>query len=306
MSKKVIDASSYQGSVDWKRVKESGAEGAILKIMRKDLSPDRQFEKNWKGAQEAGIPVIGVYNYIYAITEKESKATAKKVVEILNGRKATVWYDAEDGVLLKVSGEKRMRNLEAYRNTIEGAGLAFGVYTGISFYNRYIKPYAKELDCPFWIAKYPSERSMRVTENPPHSKKPVILQELEGWQYSSKGNVPGIAGNADLSLWYKDAAFLGSFAPFIYDGLDYAAVFDPVYYSNRYKDLKDAYGDDEAALFRHFITYGMKEGRQAIDAFNVQAYRARYEDLRKAFGENLPLYYQHYIRYGKAENRISI
>ena len=44
--RKIIDVSSYQGLVDWKKVKTSGIEGAILKIIRKDLSPDNQFEAN--------------------------------------------------------------------------------------------------------------------------------------------------------------------------------------------------------------------------------------------------------------------
>ena len=70
--------------------------------------------------------------------------------------------------------------------------------------------------------------------------------------------------------------------------------------------LKAAYGNNRAALFTHFITHGMREGRQAIDTFNVQAYRARYEDLQKAFGGNLPQYYQHYVQYGQDEKRIAI
>lgn len=89
----------------------------------------------------------------------------------------------------------------------------------------------------------------------------------------------------------------------IYGGLDYSPVFDAAYYAGRYKDLKSEYGDDAKGLFTHFIAHGMKEGRQAIDTFNVQAYRARYPDLQKAFGNNLPRYYQHYIQLGIAEQR---
>ena len=36
--RKVIDVSDYNGHIDWKKVKESGIEGAILKIVRKDLN----------------------------------------------------------------------------------------------------------------------------------------------------------------------------------------------------------------------------------------------------------------------------
>ena len=92
----------------------------------------------------------------------------------------------------------------------------------------------------------------------------------------------------------------------VYGGLDYSPVFNAIYYAERYKDLKAAYGYNASALFTHFITNGMKEGRQAIETFNVQTYKSRYPDLQKAFGENLPLYYQHYIQLGRSEKRIAI
>ncbi len=92
----------------------------------------------------------------------------------------------------------------------------------------------------------------------------------------------------------------------IYGGLDYAPVFETKYYSDRYSDLKAAFGNDRAQLFNHFIAHGMREGRQAIDSFNVRAYRARYPDLQNAFGDNLPAYYLHYIQLGRNEKRIAI
>lgn len=93
---------------------------------------------------------------------------------------------------------------------------------------------------------------------------------------------------------------------YIYNGVDYSPVFNAAYYADRHKDLKEAYGNDTAALFYHFITYGMKEGRQAIDTFNVQAYKTRYQDLQKAFGDNLQAYYLHYIQLGRNEKRVAI
>lgn len=83
----------------------------------------------------------------------------------------------------------------------------------------------------------------------------------------------------------------------------YAPVFNATYYANKYADLKAAFGTNEQALFNHFLTCGMKEGRQASEEFNVQAYKNRYADLRAAFGEDLKSYYLHYINNGKAEGR---
>lgn len=93
---------------------------------------------------------------------------------------------------------------------------------------------------------------------------------------------------------------------YIYNGLDYSPVFNPIYYANKYNDLKKAFGNNSAKLFNHFKVYGMKEGRQASENFNVNAYRNRYTDLQKAFGNNLPKYYEHYCKFGVKEGRSAI
>lgn len=90
---------------------------------------------------------------------------------------------------------------------------------------------------------------------------------------------------------------------YIYQGLDYAPVFNPKYYSDKYADLKKAFGDNEKSLFTHFCDYGMKEGRQACTDFNVHEYKAMYADLRAAFGDDLPKYYRHYLVHGISEHR---
>ena len=90
---------------------------------------------------------------------------------------------------------------------------------------------------------------------------------------------------------------------FIYEGLDYSLVFDPIYYSNKYSDLKKAFGTNSTDLFNHFCSNGMKEGRVASANFNVTTYKNNYADLRNVFGNNLFLYYKHYITNGYAEKR---
>ncbi len=80
-------------------------------------------------------------------------------------------------------------------------------------------------------------------------------------------------------------------------------VFDAEYYANSYKDLKDAFGTDEEALYKHFLEYGLKEGRVMNPIIDVAAYRGKYEDLDKAFGDNWDAYIDHYFTYGVKENR---
>lgn len=89
----------------------------------------------------------------------------------------------------------------------------------------------------------------------------------------------------------------------VLDGVNYAAVYDYDYYINNNPDVAAAYPNDDIAVLRHFVAFGMNEGRQAIASFNVKAYRAKYKDLRQAFGENLAQYYQHYMNFGRNEGR---
>ncbi len=93
---------------------------------------------------------------------------------------------------------------------------------------------------------------------------------------------------------------------YIYNGIDYSLVFDPVYYTNKYSDLKRVFGTNATALFNHFVKFGMQEKRQASATFNLEVYKNNYGDLQKAFGNNYPEYYKHYIQFGEKEGRKAV
>ena len=89
----------------------------------------------------------------------------------------------------------------------------------------------------------------------------------------------------------------------IYKGVDYAPVFDAKYYLNRYSDLKSAFGNDYAAALKHFVEYGISEGRRASESFDVTLYKANYPDLQELFGDDNIKYVDHYLDYGINEGR---
>lgn len=80
-------------------------------------------------------------------------------------------------------------------------------------------------------------------------------------------------------------------------------LFSAEEYAELYPDVVKAHGNEEAALWDHFVTYGLSEGRALSKSFHVFAYRAAYEDLQEAFGNNLIAYYIHYATHGMQENR---
>ena len=203
---KGIDVAKWNGTIDWSKVKASGVHFAILKVINKQCREEDAFQKNYVGATTQGLSV-GCYNYSYATTVEKARQDAGKVLQVLNGRKmpCKVWLDVEDKCQQGL-GHLLIDMINIYQKVIEYAGYEFGVYTGLYFYNTYLKPYAAELKCDFWIARYPSSTKVMVSYNPPEGKKPSIRHALWGWQYSSSGSVPGINGNVDMDLYYGDVS----------------------------------------------------------------------------------------------------
>ena len=108
--KKLIDVSSYNGTVNWEKAKAYGCQGAILKIIRKDLARDKQFNANYEACNENEVD-WGVYNYSYATTAKKAKSDMEIVCDILDKIDKEcftygVWFDLEDKAQAALSKTK--------------------------------------------------------------------------------------------------------------------------------------------------------------------------------------------------------
>ena len=91
-----------------------------------------------------------------------------------------------------------------------------------------------------------------------------------------------------------------------YNGVDYSSVYNFDYYAKHYPDVWNSFGLNDYAALRHFVNFGMSEGRMASPEFNVLTYKASNPDLVSVFGNSLPSYYMHFKLYGKAEGRTAI
>ena len=81
--------------------------------------------------------------------------------------------------------------------------------------------------------------------------------------------------------------------------------FDAKYYASNYEDLQGTFNSDAGQLLNHYLTYGLKEGRNAIPFLNLVGYREAYADLNKAFQDDWSAYLNHYLTYGIGEGRSS-
>ncbi len=91
----------------------------------------------------------------------------------------------------------------------------------------------------------------------------------------------------------------------VYNGVDYAAVYDFNYYYENNADVASVFGWNESTVLEHFVQSGMYEGRQAKSTFNLNSYKYKNYDLRLQFGDDNIQYYEHYISCGKSEGRVA-
>lgn len=209
--RKLVDVSSYNGVVSWEKAKTYGCQGAILKIIRKDLNRDKKFNENYAACNENEI-AWGVYNYSYATTATKAKSDMELVCDILDKIDKEyftygVWFDLEDKAQAALSKTKIAEIINAAQQVVESRGYTFGVYTGKSYYEEHID--RKQVKCQnWWIARYyQGDKRMQIATNPNQEKKPAAANIA--WQYTSKGRFPktisnGNSGNFDLNVLYKE------------------------------------------------------------------------------------------------------
>mgnify|MGYP000813610666 FL=1 len=135
---------------------------------------------------------VGVYVYSYAKTVDAAKVCAQEVLKKIKPYKLTmpVAFDYEDGNTYASLGKVTNTSIcKAFLEAIQNAGYYSMLYTYTSFANAYLN--MSELSSfDTWIADYRGYVGY---------KGPYGI-----WQYSSKGTVPGISGNVDMNIAYKD------------------------------------------------------------------------------------------------------
>ena len=103
-------------------------------------------------------------------------------------------------------------------------------------------------------------------------------------------------GEVDEFIIYRNDSFYLPEA--IYDGVDYSPVFDYFYYIENNPELIEKVGLNSIDLLRHFINYGMAEGRRGSFEFNVYYFKQNYPRLVTRFGDDYEKYFYHYLEFG--------
>jgi len=199
ISHKGIDVSKHQGSIDWKKVADSGVEFAMIRVGVRGygsgkIVEDERYEENLKGAISNGLKV-GVYFFSQAVDESEAVEEAEFVLERILPFKVDgpVVLDVEKvedkGARMNaLSREDRTDVALAFLQRVEQQGykgmLYFNTEAGIAM----LEPERLE-DYEKWYAYYGEE--------------PVNPYDYSIWQYSDKGKIPGISEKVDLNIAFR-------------------------------------------------------------------------------------------------------
>jgi len=187
-----IDVSKWQKDIDFNKVKASGISFVIIRAgYGKEISQkDPYFEKNYAKAKAAGLHV-GVYWYSYADTIDAAKKEAATCLATIKGKQLEypVYFDVEEKQQFAKGKNFCDSIITTFCNAIEKAGYYAGLYMSTSYLNNYVSKAVRER-YTVWVAQY----GKKCSYNGPYCI----------WQYSSKGQVPGVAGNCDMNECYVD------------------------------------------------------------------------------------------------------
>ncbi len=200
VSKLGVDVSYFQQSINWKKVKESGIEFAMIRVGYRgyesgSINKDNRFDEYMKGAAKAGIET-GVYFYSQAVSVEEAEEEADFVLSNISDYDVTypVVFDWE------ITGETGARTNDmtpailtdctaAFCNRIAEAG-----YIPMIYSPKRQAIFKIDRDSlagfDFWLAEY--------------NEEPEYPYMFQMWQYASDAEVPGIAGNVDINLCFVD------------------------------------------------------------------------------------------------------
>ena len=193
---KGIDASSYNGLINWEKVAKTDVKFAILRSTTRNGKLDTKFWQNYRGATTHGIPV-DVYIFSYALDTNKAISDAENLIEKLNGEKPVIWLDLEWSEQGKLGKDKVTEIATAFIKTCQGKGYECNVYSNVDWYkNYYHANKLKALGCKFWIARYGTNDGFLQNKYKPNLGEYI-------WQYTSKGEVSGITGDVDMNMKYE-------------------------------------------------------------------------------------------------------
>jgi GH25 family lysozyme M1 (1,4-beta-N-acetylmuramidase) len=203
-----IDVAKWQGIIDWKKVKESGVEFAMIRVgyrtlVTGEICEDPYAEYNLQQARDNGIK-IGVYFFSTAVNRKEAVEEAAWVTEFIGPYPITypVVYNCEGysdakSRQHKLNKKERTRLAEVFLDYIKGQGYIPMFYASKNELDNNAEWNTTDLNDNYkiWVAQY--------TQSKYNDKsKSSYKGRHDMWQFTSMGQVTGIDNQVDINVAY--------------------------------------------------------------------------------------------------------
>lgn len=189
-----IDISTYQKTVDFKKIKSAGIEAVIIRAGygRVSTQKDAMFESHYKNAKAAGLKV-GAYWYSYADSVDAAKKEAAACLKCVKGKTfdMPIYYDLEDPKIEGLGKNTLTDIAKTFCEDIKAAGFVPGVYANLNWFKNFLDYEELKKTYSIWLAQYSSTNSIKC----------------DIWQNSSTGKVNGISGNVDTNIIFNTGVF---------------------------------------------------------------------------------------------------
>lgn len=234
-----IDVSTYQGTINFKEVKDAGIEVVYIRSSAGSSYIDDKFEENYRKAKENNLKV-GFYHYVTARNTKEAKEQAIFFANVLKDKVADARLAMDFEALRGFSKEEINDIAFTFLKTLEEkTSKKVVVYAdGYNASYRFSKPIADTY--PLWVAEY-------------GPKEPVFKnwKSWAGWQYTDTGRINGIKDYVDRDI-FKEAILLEDETPIKEPTLSDDEKEKNIYYHTKEKESVDSiakkYNTDEETI----------------------------------------------------------
>ena len=181
-----IDVSSWQGEIDFQKVKDAGIEVVYIRAGVGESAVDSHFRQNYESAKAAGLKV-GFYHYVTAEDTYMAQKEAEFFASLIGGTAPDCRPAMDFEVFYGLSDSGVNEIARTYLETLERqTGHLPIIYSDA--YNVSARWSISLSRYPLWVADY-------SLPTPPNNGK---WSGWAGFQYSDKGRISGISGNVDL------------------------------------------------------------------------------------------------------------
>jgi lysozyme len=181
-----IDVSKFQGDVDWPTVKDAGISFAFARAID-DKPPgnkvDPKFERNFAGMKDAGI-LSGAYYFLRPT--RDVGAAAELFVSIVGSLgqgdlPPVIDVESADGADANTILDRIAQWIDIVEQSLNRQVM---IYTFTPFWRDTLGNSTRFSDHPLWIAHFTAAAQPKI---------PSAFPTFSFWQFTDKGQVPGVA-----------------------------------------------------------------------------------------------------------------